>query len=326
MIKPSYGVIVARCQVHELHDGHLALFGEVKARHNRVIVFLGQPPIGMTYKNPLDFETRKKMIQAKFPDFLILPLTDTKEDMVWSRTLDSKIAEVADYGDVTLYGGRDSFVPHYTGRYKPVELALPAKIKEHNGTDIRAKLTNTIMESADFRAGVIYALTNIRPSVKATVDVVITHTLITPTGRREDGMFIEEYILLGRKPGESLWRFPGGFSEPDGNTYEDNAKREAMEETGLALEDLKYIGSAPVPDWRWKGEPDQIKTLVFTGKSITMGGKAADDLAEIKWFKASELRDEMFIDTHRVSVWPLVKTYFKLTNEREAAHAAVNSL
>jgi bifunctional NMN adenylyltransferase/nudix hydrolase len=298
--------------VHELHDGHLALFSEVRARHNRVILFLGQKPIGMTYNNPLDFETRKAMIQAKFPDFLILPLTDTKEDATWSRTLDSKIGEIADFGDVTLYGGRDSFVPHYTGRFKPVELNLPISITskvENSGTYIRNKLTNTIMESADFRAGVIYALTNIRPSVKATVDVVITHDV---TG---DPHLEGLYILLGRKPGESLWRFPGGFSEPDGTTYEFNAKREAMEETGLSLEDLTYIGSAAVPDWRWNGEPDQIKTSVFTGKSITMGGKAADDLAEIKWFNASDLHDGLFIDTHRVSVWPLVKKHFKLNQD-----------
>ena len=107
-VRPSYGVIVARCQVHELHEGHLALFRGRKARHNRVIVFLGQKPIGSTYKNPLDFETRKAMIQAKFPEFFVLPLTDAANDFVWSKRLDDKIRELADYGDVTLW--RQGFV------------------------------------------------------------------------------------------------------------------------------------------------------------------------------------------------------------------------
>lgn len=316
MQKPSYGVIVARCQVHELHDGHLALFGEVKARHNRVIVFLGQKPIGMTFNNPLDFETRKKMIQAKFPDFLVLPLTDTHSDETWSRNLDARIGEVADYGEVTLYGARDSFVPHYTGRYKPVELVLPIPLKI-SGSDIRAKLTNNVMESPDFRAGVIYALTNIRPSVKATVDIVITHeTLLSWTAPGPDASHLTRYILLGRKPGENLWRFPGGFSEPDQETYEANAIREAREETGVFLDKVTFLGSAPVPDWRWKDEPDQIKTIVFLGESMTMEAKAADDLAEVKWFKVSELEDGLFIDTHRLSIWPLVKKHFQLDVER----------
>jgi bifunctional NMN adenylyltransferase/nudix hydrolase len=320
MQKPSYGVLVARCQVHKLHEGHLALFNEVKARHNRVILFLGVKPIGATYKNPLDFETRKAMVQAEFPDFNILPLPDLPTDEAWSSLLDNRIRELADYGDVTLYGSRDSFVPHYTGSYKPVELTLPHSVRAANGTDIRAELTNKVIESADFRAGVIHAITNLRPQVKATVDIVITHLDSTIPGLQGP----TRYFLLGQKPGESRWRFIGGFSEPTTPSYEFDAKREAMEETGLPIEDLKYIGSALIPDWRWAGEPDQIKTLIFTGTSMTMGGRANDDIAKVKWVKASELADSLFIDTHK-PIWNLVKTYFNLT-EGKATYAASNSL
>jgi bifunctional NMN adenylyltransferase/nudix hydrolase len=307
MIRPSYGVLVARCQVDELHSGHLALFNEVKARHNRVILFLGQKPIGSTYNNPLDFETRKAMIQATFPEFIVSPLTDICNDEKWSQALDAKIREIVDYGDVTLYGGRDSFVPHYTGSYTPVELALPAAVLGHSGTDIRGKITNTVMESPEFRAGVIYALTNIRPSVKATVDVVITHQFYN------DRMF----FLLGRKPGETKWRFIGGFSEPDSPSYEFDAAREVKEETGLIVNPPQYIGSALIPDWRWAGEPDQIKTLVFTA---TYGGhpidaKAADDIAEVKWFPIEQLKEDLFIDTHKTSIFPIVYKHFHLESE-----------
>ena len=69
-----------------------------------------------------------------------------------------------------------------------MELTLPIGTNT-NGTDIRAKLTNTVMESADFRAGVIYGVTNIRPSVKLTVDIAITY---------------EDNLLLARKPGERM--------------------------------------------------------------------------------------------------------------------------
>lgn len=316
MQKPSYGVIVARCQVHKLHEGHLALFNEVKARHSRVILFLGVKPIGATYKNPLDFETRKAMVQADFPEFNILPLPDLPTDAAWSNLLDSRIRELADYGDVTLYGSRDSFVPHYTGSYKPVELTLPHEVRAANGTDIRAELTNSVIQSADFRAGVIHAITNLRPQVKATVDVVIMHWASEKgTGKREDGLGLVQYFLLGQKPGESLWRFVGGFSEPTTPSYEFDATREAMEETGLDIQNLEYIGSTLIPDWRWAGEPDQIKSLIFTGTSMTMGGKANDDIAKVKWVKASELDETVFISTHQ-PIWNIVKKHFNL--ERKA--------
>jgi bifunctional NMN adenylyltransferase/nudix hydrolase len=327
MQKPSYGVIVARCQVHKLHEGHLWLFNEVKSRHNRVILFLGVRPIGATYKNPLDFETRKAMVQAEFPDFNILPLPDTKTDEQWSSNLDNRIRELADYGDVTLYGSRDSFTAHYTGSYKPVELTMPHALRTINGTDIRAEITNNVLQSPDFRAGVIHAITNLRPQVKATVDIVITHTTLEPskTGKREDGMGkLVQYFLLGQKPGENQRRFVGGFSEPTTPSYEFDAKREAQEETGLNISDLKYIGSALIPDWRWAGEPDQIKTLVFTGTSMTMGGRADDDIAKVKWVKAEELEESMFIDTHK-PIWNIVKAHFNLT-EGKATYAASNSL
>ncbi len=290
----------------------MALFNEVKARHNRVILFLGVKPIGATYKNPLDFETRKAMIQAEYPDFNILPLPDTKSDEQWSRNLDNRIRELADYGSVTLYGSRDSFIPHYFGDYKPVELTLPAEVSKANGTDIRAELTNTIIRSADFRAGVIHAITNLRPQVKATVDIVITHENRLPwTAPGPDACHTVRYFLLGQKPGESLWRFIGGFSEPTTPSYEFDAKREVMEETGLDISDLKYIGSALIPDWRWGGEPDQIKTLIFTGKASTMGGSPDDDIAKLRWFKESELEESLFIDTHAI-IFSIVKKHFNL--------------
>src|ERR1700739_1359102 len=183
MQKPSYGVLVARCQVPELHEGHLWLFNEVKARHERVIIFLGVKPIGSTYKNPLDFETRRGRVQAAFPTFTGLPLPDLPTDAAWSNVLDARIRELADYGDVTLYGSRDSFASHYSGAFKPIELTMPHDLRNNNGTEIRATVTNQVRASADFRAGVIHAITNKRPVTLAAVDVVITQKSVEAAGK-----------------------------------------------------------------------------------------------------------------------------------------------
>lgn len=300
LIKPSYGVAVVRCQVHQLHDGHMELFRAIHARHNRVLIFVGVAPTGMTRLNPLDFETRKRMIQAKFRDFIVLPLVDQKDDNYWSKMLDQKIEEVAQYGDVTLYGGRDSFFPHYHGKYQPIDLVMPY-LANHSGTAIRDSLTNAVMESADFRAGVIYAAQNLRPRAVPCVDIAILHVGVETA---------EAEVLLARKPGEERWRFVGGHADPTSRTYEDDARREVSEETGLHLELCDYIGSALIDDWRWKGTPDKVKTLLFVGVVTFQNAVAQDDIQDVRWFRLAEVSEHTIEPVHH-SLLNLFQKYLK---------------
>lgn len=314
MNKPSYGVIVGRFQVHELHDGHLELFRAVMGRHNRVLVFVGVSPNLFTKRNPLDFITRKAMIQAKFPQFTVLPLLDTMSDQSWSESLDAKIREVSGYGDVTLYGGRDSFVPHYSGHYKPVELCLPAS--EHiKGEDIRNSLTNNVIESADFRAGVIYSAMNQWPKVITCVDAVIFHKsqrTTTTGGTGSPAPLLSQYeFLLVKKSGEPGWRFAGGHAEPITKSFEQDVRDEARQETGIDIRpgQVGYIGSTYVPDWRWAAEQDKVKTLVFACEAMTLEARAADDVAEAKWFKSEDIHSGIFVEVHK-PLFEMVEKYF----------------
>src|SRR5438270_10564891 len=122
--KPSFGVIVGRFQVHELHEGHMELFRVVRGLHNRVVVFLGVGRTGPTKHNPLDYEVRKRTIQVKFPDITVLPIPDKRSDIVWSKELDLRIEDVVNFGSVTLYGSRNSFRESYSGKHPVVELEL----------------------------------------------------------------------------------------------------------------------------------------------------------------------------------------------------------
>lgn len=280
----NYGVIVGRFQVNNLHAGHLSLFDQVAALHERVIVFIGVSASGPTRRNPLDFETRKKMVQAEYPDFMFLPIVDRKSDAVWSEDLDNQIDNIARMGKATLYGGRDSFVPHYTGKRTVVQLIIPPSI---SGTEIREKLTNRVMQSSDFRAGVIYSSQNQYDRTVMTVDVAILYN--PGTGPTK--------ILLGKKTGEDGWRFPGGHCVP-GLSLEDNVRKEAYEETNLDLVGMQYIGSHPVKDWRWEKEKDQITTAFFMGWSTSMAGKASDDLDMILWFNLAEVEARMLENAH----------------------------
>src|ERR1700739_1659693 len=124
---------------------------------------------------------------------------------------------------------------------------MPHDLRNINGTEIRATVPNQVRPSADFRAGVIHAITNKRPVTLATVDVVITHKAVEAAGKGLEANRFVTYFLLAQKPWETTqWRFVGGFSEPDGDSYEQNAKREAMEETGFGFFQLKNYGLDPV--------------------------------------------------------------------------------
>jgi bifunctional NMN adenylyltransferase/nudix hydrolase len=270
MKKPSYGVVVARFQVHELHEGHLELIRAVRQRHNRVILFIGCAPIPPSVRNPLDFATRRIMIQELFPDITIAQLPDVGTDEAWSRMLDERIREIAQTGDVTLYGGRDSFVPHYHGGFTPVE--LPLNVSEHiSGEELRVQVGDSIIAHQHFRAGAIYATQNRYPICYPCVDVAMV--------RRRD-----LHVLLGRKKYEKLWRFPGGHVMP-GESFERAAQRELNEETEQLTDvaNLKYVGSFPVDDWRYRNETDGITTAFFTTVYVSGPIKAADDLDEVAW-------------------------------------------
>ncbi len=280
----NYGVIVGRFQVHQLHPGHISLFDQVAAKHQRVIVFIGVQRTVPTKRNPMDFETRKKMIQAQYPEFTVLPLRDEKHDQYWSEKLDEKIEDVTQFtGSITLYGGRDSFLPHYFGKHVVTELEIANNI---SGTDVRDMLSNQIMGSADFRAGTIYAAQNQFPRTVPTVDIAILY-------RRSDNGI---KICFGRKSGEKLLRFVGGFAERN-ESYESSAKREAYEETNLSVSGLEYVGSYPIKDWRYCNDTDAgIVTAFYVGWADSQGGRASDDIEQIAWVNFEDLPSNDGVD------------------------------
>ena len=285
----SFGVIVGRFQVNDLHDGHMELFRQVKARHDGVVVFIGEHPAGLTKDHPLDYEVRRKMIQAKFPDFIVRKIRDTRNDEMWSKQLDAAISDsIVGPAEFTLYGGRDSFVPHYNGKYKPVELTLSLESQKVSGTQIREKFATTVIESSDFRAGMIYAAAQLWPVLLPTVDIAIFTT-------------DHKQILLGRKDSDPVgeYRFVGGHAEKKSPTYEADARKEVFEETTLDPYAMQYIGSAIIPDWRYNTPDRGVKTLFFATTTMSQAAVAKDDIVEVKWFKVDELGADDIVDTHQ---------------------------
>jgi bifunctional NMN adenylyltransferase/nudix hydrolase len=106
-------------------------------------------------------------------------------------------------------------------------------------------------------------------------------------------------VLLGRKKGEKLFRFIGGFSEPTNDSFEQDCRMECSQETNLEVGGFEYIGSALVNDFRYRRGPDKIKTVFFKGKRIFGAAKAGDDIEEVKWFAMSAIEPSDIVNGHR---------------------------
>lgn len=288
----QHGVIIGRFQTPELHSEHIKLIQYVLDRHEKVILFLGVSPTLANKKHPMDFITRKYMIEEQFgiSKLTIMPLSDNKSNEIWSKQLDSKIKEVFPLGSVTIYGSRDSFIPYYFGVNKTLELQPDVFV---SATDIREVASKKVIGSSEFRAGIIYSVYNQFPTVYGTVDVAIIK---------------DDEILLGQKLGETQWRFIGGFVDTTDESDEAAAKRETLEETGLEVAKLEYICSMQVEDWRYRGIKDRsIMTRFFKAKYIFGCPTPQDDINALKWFKLTPELENMLVEEHKKLFKKLIK-------------------
>jgi bifunctional NMN adenylyltransferase/nudix hydrolase len=281
------GVVIGRFQTHELTAGHIELLTEVEKRHPKVIVLLGLSPLMVTTRNPLDFESRKQMIAEQFPDFTILYVKDIPgNDRAWSESLDQIVGDnLTPTQSAMLYGSRDSFVPSYVGRYPTRELEATTYV---SASEVRKQLRRKVKPSGDWRAGVVWASANQFPKAITTVDVAVFNDDWTQ-------------LLLARKKHEELYRFIGGFSTPESACFEADARREVQEEAQIEITDPQYVGSCRVDDLRYRGEADQIKTLLFKAKLLYGRPSPADDIVECRWFEWDLIRldNVSIVPTHR---------------------------
>lgn len=287
----SIGIIVGRFQVPSLHDGHRALIETVLANHKRVIVFLGVSRSLPNDKYPLSFDMRVHMFEELYSNYNIsyFPLQDQKSDFHWSEILDSKIKAAVPDENVVLYGSRMSFIPHYHGKHKTVQLA---EVYSNSGSEIRESIK--VEQSYLFRQGVIHHIMN-RPGILyPTVDIVLVNNSTNT-------------VLLGKKPNQEEWVFPGGFVDVKDSSLEIAARRELKEECGdIETSYPKFIGSLKIDDWRYRNTKDGIITSVFKTNYMYGRVKAGDDLEEVRWFSIDKL-NQTIADHHK----PIANLFLK---------------
>lgn len=283
----NVGVVIARFQIDELHQGHKDLLAEVKNENDKLVVLLGVCAPKHTTKNPLDFKTRRLMIHSEVPGSDIFPIYDKRKDEVWSNQVDDLLTKLYPGDTITLYGSRDSFIPHYKGKFATKEVRQQLV---YDATSRREEVSKVDpIDSAEFRRGVIYAAYNRYASSMPTCDIAIL---------KRDTENNTTHVLLVKKPDEDLHRFCGGFDEPDEDCFEDTAKKEVGEETGVETDNYKYVCSKRIDDWRYVGVKDKVKTLLFKCEYLFGTPKGMDDVESCKWFNLATISAEDVMPEH----------------------------
>jgi NAD+ diphosphatase len=94
-------------------------------------------------------------------------------------------------------------------------------------------------------------------------------------------------------PKKGYWDTPGGFVE-ENETFEECTIREAKEELGIEIENLKYLGSM-LDVYEFQGIEYTTLGVMFEAAIKDLANiKPADDVAGYKFFKPAELPYERF--------------------------------
>jgi tRNA (cytidine/uridine-2'-O-)-methyltransferase len=97
-------------------------------------------------------------------------------------------------------------------------------------------------------------------------------------------------LLLRRshEPRRGAFGFPGGFVD-EGETIEEAIAREAREETGLAVEDVAFLGGWPNV-YSWRGVDYPVLDLFFTGRGRPGSqASAGHEVDEVVWSRPEEV-------------------------------------
>ena len=98
-------------------------------------------------------------------------------------------------------------------------------------------------------------------------------------------------VLMQLRSDTGTWGFPGGSSEL-GDSLEDTARRELLEETGLVADRLEFItvlSGAMYRETYPNGDEIYIVSAVFVARDLTGNLQTDEESLELRWFAHDEL-------------------------------------
>lgn len=304
----SVAVIVGRFQVPRPTPAHIGLLEYAINNYGSVIVFIGYSPI-RNRLNIIPKEIVKEIIEniceqikiktGKYhAKIIVSTIVDVFNPPLWSNILDQQIISICrtnnlNTGSIYGVGGRDCYMFKYSGSLLKPDIYRSDLGDEISATEIRNRIVKDGCNSnEDFLKGMIFQRLSQYETSYQTVDVAI----------RFNGAF-----LMGHRRGNSLYRFIGGFSDPNSNSLEEDAIRETFEETNLKVSNPKYLTSIKVDDARYKNSGDCIKTAFFIADATEYGvatfdepieENGFDDMPFIRWFMPKDLNESMIVKEH----------------------------
>ena len=297
--RPGVGVVVGRFQTPILHQGHHAVIGEADKHHKLCIVVGVRPSQPVTKSDPLDYPAREQMIKEEYPEATVLALPDQPTDEGWSESLDALIASLFPFDKPTLYGGRDSFKGHYTGRNDVKEVDAISGISATSVRDVDgAKVEN----HESWRRGVIYAAHNRYGLIYPCVDIVVVRP-------HPDGSGTHQALVGSRTNERGAHRLPGGHVDPRDTGALQAAQRELREETGVETAEWTFIDNLRVKSWRDTPNGGVIFTSLYCAKLAFGPAKAGDDLDNVGWIPVEGLKALKWADDHAKLVERFLEWY-----------------
>lgn len=281
----SLGVVIGRFQLHELHEGHVFLLDTVSERHEQMLILVGCTRIRFHTDDPFPFPVRKQMLESRYPRATILPIFDSPvSNEYWSAEVDKKVAAVAETSQAVLYGGRDSFIPKYCGRFQTHELN---EVPDVSATAVRATAGQEIVDNPTWRQGWLAAINHQYAVTDPTVDLAI----VSPDYTR---------VLMGRRHETSAHiRFIGGFVDPEDESNEAAVNREGFEEVvGVELSEPHYVGSSRIRDPRYRTSKYGVMTTFFVRFAASETGSGGDDMPHVEWWDLDEGLYEQIAPEH----------------------------
>ncbi len=279
------GVIVARLQVPELHKGHRFIFDYVLRLHRNVLVILGSSPI-MTERNPLSFEMRRDMLEKTYPGKLTIFASDASPASYEerSRQVDEIIREAFPKREAVIYGSRDSFIYTYSGGYLTQEVPT---VFSGSATEVREGIG--IIDSVDFRAGVIYANVHRKRTSYPAVDVIVRHH-----------QWRSQVLLVGKNAEEGKLRFPGVFFDPElDESFESAGLRCIRKELpDIEIEGMEILRSRKLNDWRFRKSQTGIVSTLLTTQYRSGGSTPGRGVDSAKWVGVDQLQ-RLLVDSHQ---------------------------
>lgn len=326
-MKPyTHSVFIGRFQ--PFHVGHLYNITKALLLAEKLIILVGSSHRAPSIKNPFDYESRKKMIQADLKiagidmrQVTILPLSDWfYHEQGWKSEVIHLVSQHSNVESrIAIIGHQKDASSYYLKSFSSWDHIAIDNYKTFNATAFRdlyfgaGKIDASYMVSKTDAEGSYCILhqfmTTPQFSMLCEEYQVITsyqqswqsapYPPIFVTG---DAMLIcrEHLLLIQRKyaPGKTQWALPGGFLD-EGERIIDGIIRELYEETQIdiakerLLKSLISVNAYDYPERSLRGRTITHVGLFKLEASQLPKVIAADDAMTAKWFTLSYVCQKM---------------------------------